>query len=101
MEGEKDIIKTDISFFTSEFEVAIMIEGDEREEEDTGMQRKIASYSETNMRNEQIFLGGGVKEGEKEEEKGELPSVELEEVEEVSPREGNGGSLHSDEGIYI
>ena len=92
MEGDKDIIKTDISNFTNEFE-----EVNETEEEDTGMQIKIASYSVTNMQNEQIFLGG-MKEGEKEEGKGELPSVELEEVEEGSPREGNGGSLHSEEG---
>ena len=95
MEGDKDLIKTDISFLTSEFG-----EVNETEDEDTGMQIKIASYSVTNMQNEQIFLGW-MKEREKEEGKGELPSVELEEVEEGSPRERNCGSLHSEEGIYI
>ena len=88
MEGDKDLIKADISFLTSEFG-----EVNETEDEDTGMQIKIASYSVTNMQNEQIFLGW-MKEREKEEGKGELPPVELEEVEEGSPREGNCGSLH-------
>ena len=101
MEGDKDILKTVISLFTNEFEEAMVTEGDETEEKDTGMQIKIASYSVTNMQNEQIFLGG-MKEGEKEEGKGELPPVELGEVEEESSREGNGGNLHSEEGIiYI
>ena len=103
MEGDKDIIKTDISLFTNEFEEAMVTEGDETEEKDTGMQIKIASHSVTNMQNEQIFLGG-MKEGEKEGGKGELPPVELEEVGEVEeepPREGNVGSLHLGEGKYI
>ena len=69
MEGDKDIIKTVIPLYTSEFEEAMMTEGDETEEKGTGMQIKIASYSDTNMQNEQIFLGG-MKEGEKEEGKG-------------------------------
>ena len=98
MEGDKDVIKTEISLFTCEFEEAMVMKGDETEEKDTGMQRKIASYSVDNMQNEQIFLGK-MKEREKEEGKGELPPVELEEVEVGSPREKKGGSLHSEEGI--
>ena len=73
---------------------------DEIEEKNTGIHRKMVSYSATNMQNELIFLGG-MKEEEKEERKGELPPVELGEVEEGSPMEGNGGSLHSEEGILI
>ena len=95
MEVDKDIIMKDISYYTNEFE-----DVNETEEDDTEMQRKILSYSVTTMQNEQIFLGW-MKEGEKEEGKGEWPSVELEEVEVGSPREGNGGSLHSEDGIYI
>ena len=95
MEEDKDIIKTDISLFTSEFEEAMVTQGNETEREDIGIHRRIATYSATNMQNEHIFLGE-MKEGEKEEGKGELPSVELEEVGEGSPKEGNGSSLYSE-----
>ena len=95
MEEDKDIIKTDISLFTSEFEEAIVTQGNETERENTGINKRIATYSATNMQNEHIFLGG-MKEGEKEEGKGEPSPVELEEVEEGSPNEGNGDSLYSE-----
>ena len=57
MEGDKDIINTEISLFTSEFEEAMVIQENETERENTGIHRRIASYSATNMQNKQIFLG--------------------------------------------